>query len=133
MNRKQRRMETRRNKAPPPKAETAVQTLFADAIRLHQAGRPGEAEQLYHQVLAIDPHHAGSLHLLGVFAYQTGQPAIAATMIGKAIAENASVALYHSDMGMAVAAQGKADEAVRHYRDALRVQRHFPAALKRQS
>src|SRR5262249_44463329 len=41
-------------------------TLFALAVRDHQAGRLFEAEKLYRQALAVDPSHVTSLHHLGI-------------------------------------------------------------------
>ncbi len=57
------------------------------------AGRLNDAERLYRQVLAVNPRHADSLHLLGMIAYQTGQHQIAADKIRKAITINGGVAL----------------------------------------
>jgi len=47
------------------------------ALGHHQAGRLGEAESLYRQVLAVEPRHPDALHLLGVAAHdrQKGAPA----------------------------------------------------------
>ena len=36
----------------------------------HQAGQLREAEQIYRQVLDIDPNNPEALHLLGVIAHQ---------------------------------------------------------------
>jgi tetratricopeptide (TPR) repeat protein len=121
-------MEKKQRLPRTPETTPVVQELFANALQHHQAGRLNEAERLYLQVLTIDPHHADSLHLLGVFAHQIGRPDMAATMIGKAITVNAGVALYHSDMGTALGALGKPDEAVTCYRNAIRLQQDFPAA-----
>ena len=44
---------------------TNVESMVAEAVRHHQAGRLIDAEQLYRQILAINPRHADSLHLLG--------------------------------------------------------------------
>ena len=38
----------------------------------HRAGRLGEAEGMYRQVLKVQtPNHPGALHLLGAIAHQT--------------------------------------------------------------
>ena len=36
-------------------------------------GRLGEAERLYRKILQLDAHHADSLHLLGMVAFQAGR------------------------------------------------------------
>jgi len=77
-------------------ASPGVHEVFADALRHHQAGRLNEAERLHRQGLAVDSHHADSLHLLGVVANQMGRRDLANNMISQAIAINAKVAAYHS-------------------------------------
>jgi Flp pilus assembly protein TadD len=39
--------------------------LLGQAIGLHQAGRFGEAEQLYDRVLSVDKNNVEALQLLG--------------------------------------------------------------------
>jgi tetratricopeptide (TPR) repeat protein len=85
----------------------------------HQAGRPEEAEQLYRQILAIDPRHADALHLLGMIEYQAGRLEAAADLIRKAIAIHSKGASYYSNLGTVVQAQGKLEEAEALYRKAL--------------
>jgi protein O-GlcNAc transferase len=119
MNRKQRRAEKKLGRPAPQGGSPSVQELFTDALRHHQAGRLNDAERLYRQVLAVDPRHADSLHLLGVIAHQIGRHDLAVELISKAIAINAKNAAYHSNLGLAHKAQGKLDEAVAHYRRAL--------------
>jgi cytochrome c-type biogenesis protein CcmH/NrfG len=58
--------------------------LFEEAFSHHQAGRLGDAERLYREVLEADANHSAALHLLGVLAYQTGRAEMAAGLIGKA-------------------------------------------------
>ena len=57
-------------------------------MQCHQAGQLVEAEACYRQVLAIDPNHFDSLHLLGVVAHQSGRSDLAASLINKAIASS---------------------------------------------
>ena len=52
----------------------------------HQNGHLAQAAQLYQNVLARDPQQVDALHLLGVVAYQQGNPARAVELIGRAIA-----------------------------------------------
>jgi protein O-GlcNAc transferase len=73
-----------------------VQNLFDQAMQHHRAGRVAEAEQLYRQILAIDPRHADSLHLLGVIAHQAGRLDIALDLIGQSIALKPNYAVARS-------------------------------------
>ena len=86
---------------------------------MHQAGHLDQAALLYRKVLAAEPNNANSLHLLGMIAYQTGQPAAAADLIAKAIALHGGEASFHFHLALALKALGKFDEAVAHYRRAL--------------
>ena len=59
---------------------------LAIAVQHHQAGRLRAAEQIYRQVLAVDPNHAAdALHLLGVIAIQVGRYDSAVEHIKRAI------------------------------------------------
>ena len=42
-----------------------ISESMALAIQHHQQGRLQAAEQIYRQVLQVDPNHAQALHLLG--------------------------------------------------------------------
>jgi tetratricopeptide (TPR) repeat protein len=89
------------------------------AIAFHQRGQLAEAERIYRQILELDPHHADSLHLLGVMAHQVGRDEIAVGLIRKAIASDKRPAAYYSNLGTAYQALGKFDEAAACYERAL--------------
>ena len=50
-----------------------IPEALAIAIQHHQAGRLQAAEQIYRQILAVEPNHADAIHLLGVIAHQAGK------------------------------------------------------------
>lgn len=108
----------------PSLAET-----FQRGFRHHQAGQLQQAEALYRQVLAVNPGHADSLHLLGVIARQIGQPAQAIDYIDKAIRIQPKAAAYHTSRGNVLKDLGRPKDAEVSYRQALRLQREFPEAL----
>jgi tetratricopeptide (TPR) repeat protein/ADP-heptose:LPS heptosyltransferase len=93
--------------------------MCSDAIRFHQRGQLPEAERIYRRILDHDPHHADSLHLLGVLAHQVGRDDVAVELIRKAIAVDKRPAAYHSNLGTALQALGRMDEAAASYRQAL--------------
>jgi tetratricopeptide (TPR) repeat protein len=93
--------------------------MMDTALQHHQHGRFSEAEQIYHQILAINPSHADCLHLLGMIAYQAEDLELAADLIRKAIALHGSGTSYYVNLGTVLQAQGKLDEAVAQYRHAL--------------
>ena len=98
---------------------TDVERIVRDAVRHHQAGRLGEAEQLYRQILAIDPQHADSLHLLGLMAYQVGQFDVSVDLLRNAISVRPDTAEYHVTLGAALKAQGKFAQAEASCRRAI--------------
>ena len=55
------------------------------AVVHHTAGRLQAAEQIYRQILAVEPDQADAWHLLGVVAAHTGRPAMAVEHIRRAI------------------------------------------------
>lgn len=108
-----------RDKAVGRKTPSVIQSMLGNGLRRHRAGQLAEAERIYRQILAIDSHHADSLHLLGMIAYEAGGGEAAIEMIRKAIAINKTEAAYHSNLGTVLQALGKLEEAAACYRNAL--------------
>lgn len=106
-----------------------LQVLFNKALVYHQSGRLADAEALYRRVLAAEPRHADSVHLLGVIAFQMGQVVAAVDLIGKAIRIKGNVASYYSNLGNALQQLGRFDEALAAYDAALRIKPDFVEAL----
>lgn len=126
MNRRQRPVAGR-----PSAIQTSgsvVHRLFADAIRHHQAGRLIEAEHLYRQILATDPRHADTLHLLGVAAYQGERFDIAIELIGKALALRPAFPEALNNLGNVLVSRARLDDAAASYRKALRLRPDYPEA-----
>ena len=118
MNRQQRRAATKQGAPVAPAAASGLQEIFAAGLSHHQAGRLRDAELAYRQVLARDPRHADSLHLLGLLACDAGRPDIGIDLIGKAIQINPKAASYHFDLATIFQEQGKLDQAVACYHKA---------------
>ena len=68
-----------------------IHVLGRQAVALHQQGKTEQAEQLYRQVLEIDPRVFPALYLLGVVRLEQGDSAEALEVIGRALALNSVV------------------------------------------
>ena len=88
--------------------------LFAKGMALHQAGQLADAEQIYQRILAAEPKHFDSLHLLGVIFMQRGDPAAAVRQIGAAL----QVAPHHI---LALNNRGNALQQLREFGSAARM------------
>ncbi len=66
--------------------------------------------------------------MLGVLAYQLGRPALAVELIGRAIKQNGMIPSYFSHLGLALRDEGKLDEAIAAYRQAIRIKPDYADA-----
>jgi Flp pilus assembly protein TadD len=105
-----------------------VDPTFQTALQHHQAGRLSQARDLYQQILAQQPDHAGALHLSGVIALQEGRNDLAVDLIGKAIALGPSSPEAHCNLGIALQEKGQLTGAVAAYRRAIALKPNYPAA-----
>ena len=96
-----------------------IATLFSQAITLHQAGELQPAQLLYSRILATRPDHFDALHLSGVIALQSGNPARAAEVIGRAVMINPGFADAFSNLDNAQLAIGATEAAVASYDRAI--------------
>src|SRR5918993_215119 len=99
-------------------------------LQHHGAGRLREAEALYREALAEDPHNIDALHFLGAIALQRGDPAQAAVFISQALSRNSANPPACNNLGLALAAQGKRREALSSWLDALALQPDYPDAVR---
>jgi len=95
--------------------------LLQEALRLHECGDLAAAEAHYRAMLRADPRNPDATHLLGLISHQRGDHAAAVAQIGAAIALRADKAIYHCNLGNALAAQGHPMPAIDSYRAALRL------------
>lgn len=103
--------------------ELRVQIGYAEALEAavsqQKAGRLIEARQILELILAENPGHVDSLHMLGVLEIQEERGEIAVGLIRRAIALNDTHASFHSNLGSALAGLGRRDEAICSLRRAI--------------
>ena len=105
-----------------------IPEALAIAVQHHQAGRLKAAEQIYRQILAVEPNHANALHLLGVIVHQAGKHEVAVEYIGRAIRLQGNAAAFHNNLGEAYRALYRISEAVACYRRALELNPEYAEA-----
>jgi tetratricopeptide (TPR) repeat protein len=105
-----------------------TRTMFDEALRHYRAGKFNDAEKIYRQILAIDPRHADSLHLLGMINHQKGQLDTAVAFLLEAIELRKDVALYHNNLANVLKDQRKFKDAERHYTQAIALKPDFAEA-----
>ncbi len=97
----------------------------AEALTLamdhHRTGRYADAEQLYRQILEVDPNQPDAWHLLGVIAYEVQRADLAVEYIQKAIAVNPHDGVYYGNLGLALQGIGRLDDAIQCYQRALQI------------
>jgi Flp pilus assembly protein TadD len=104
------------------------------AIRLLEAGRLADAEALSLQVLRQDRDAAKALHVLGLIAYRAGQYERAAEWMRASMSVAPGIAAFHNNLGEGLRCQGKLDDALAHYAQALTLnpayaQAHYNAGI----
>ena len=98
------------------------QQAFDIAIDHHRAGRIGEAEAIYRQLLALHPENPDIWQLLGVIAHQSGRLDEGLGLIQRAIAVNPNAFAYHNNLGLLLTKMGRREEAVAAFQNAIRLE-----------
>ncbi len=105
-----------------------IQETFDRAVALHQSGKLDEAAPLYEAILAAEPRHSDSLHLLGVIAHQQDRHEAAVDLIGRALRLHDDAPYYHNSLGTVLRHQGQLDEAMAHFERAIALQPDYAEA-----
>jgi predicted O-linked N-acetylglucosamine transferase (SPINDLY family) len=98
-----------------------VTATFQKALDCQRRGEVGAAIALYQEILAVEPRHAPSLHLLGSLALQRGDAANACDYLRQSIDVNPGVAAAQVDLGIALQSCGRDGESLACYDRALRL------------
>lgn len=109
-------------------ARLTIQQSFELAMQHHQAGRLGDAEQIYRQILVQQPQHVGAMQRLAVLAQQGGRRDLALDLFRRAIAVRPDYADAHNNLGNALRENGQFDEAIAACRRAIALKANYPEA-----
>jgi len=109
-------------------SQSHPQALFGRALELHQAGRIGEAENAYREVLKVQPENPGAIFLFGLCHHQRGDHESAITLMDIALEMNPAMPQAHYNRGLALHDLRRYDEAVASYQRAIELQSSYPQA-----
>jgi tetratricopeptide (TPR) repeat protein len=102
---------------------------LSGAMEQHRQGELEPAARAYEAALALDPHRADALYLLGLVSLQQGDARRAVALFGRAVAQEPEEAGYHAALGEAHWALGQTDRALLCYWESLRLEPNNPEAL----
>lgn len=103
-----------------------IADLFSRALLLQQEGKVKDAAQLYRRILAADPDHFDSHHMLGLIHASGGDLVEAARSIGHAVRLRPRDDAALSNLGNVLKAMGQLKEALLFQETALTVNRNAP-------
>lgn len=115
-------------KSPTRLKPAEIAELFQQGVSLHQFGHLEQAEFVYGQILAAQPRHIDTLHLMGVLHGQTGRTATGIAYLRQAIGFNGLQPAFHSNLGNVLMAAGDARAALTSYDRAAALQPGFAEA-----
>ncbi len=102
------------------------QAALNQAMELHRLGRLGEAETLYHQLLAQFPDSTDILHLLGLIEVDTQRDAEGFAKLAEAVRRSPQTPHYHANHGVRLLDRRRTGEAEACLREAIRLQPDHP-------
>jgi SAM-dependent methyltransferase/Tfp pilus assembly protein PilF len=85
--------------------------LSMQAVELYGSGEPEAARALYRSALQTEDSNPEALHRLAYLALQFGDPALAVTLLDRAIARSAESPYLHNTRGIALRRLGRWNEA----------------------
>lgn len=97
----------------------SIATMFADAMRAYEDGRPGEARRLAKKLVDLAPAFGGVHYLLGLLALDQAQGRRAIQHLARAIAITPGQPPLHLAMARALEQTGDVAEACLHHRTVL--------------
>ncbi|MEH2091296.1 tetratricopeptide repeat protein [Nostoc sp.] len=100
-------------------------TTIPDALQLasqyYQTKRFTQAEEIYRQIIDLDPQQSEALYRLGLLAQQREQYQNAERFFQIALQLQPEVGTIHNSLGFALQQQGKLEEAIACYEKALKI------------
>ncbi|RNC66630.1 MAG: tetratricopeptide repeat protein [Desulfuromonadales bacterium] len=108
--------------------KSQVPDAVRTALALHQRGELAAAEELYRQILRLEPKNSDVLHLLGLIRDAGGFFDRAIELIEKAVRISPDFAVYRNSLGVVLRKAGRFAEAKRALEKALALRHDYAEA-----
>ena len=105
-----------------------VEETFALAVKNRQKNNLQVAENLYKEVLKINPDHFESIFDLGTLLAQTKRFDLAKPLLQKAIQTQPNYAMAHNSLGITFLELGEYQKAISSYEKAIQIQPNYAMA-----
>ena len=128
MNRAERRRQEAERGIPHQRSTATVETWLEQGRVHQQANRLTEAEAAYRQALELSPHHAETLHLLGLVTYRQQRLPEALEYLHAAVDRQSSSPVYWFNLGVVLQKAGRSPDAVTAYRKAIALNPRYSEA-----
>ncbi len=123
------RAERRRQEASRgTRHERTVHAWLEQGRGHQQAGRLIEAEEAYRRALEVHPHHAETVHLLGLVMYRLNRVPEALEYLHAAVERDPSSALYWFNLGVVSQKASQSFDAATAYRKAITLNPRYQEA-----
>jgi virginiamycin A acetyltransferase len=99
--------------------DNSIDNIIDRAVAYHNNHQLSEAEQLYQQVLQLEPEHSRVLNLLGYLYHQIGNCELALELISQAIFIDPEQAYFYKTAGQVYFASRYFEEAIDVFRQAI--------------
>ncbi len=105
-----------------------VPQAFAQGLKLHEQGRPAEAERYYAAVLAARPDHFDALQMMALVKLAAGQPAEALRLVSTAMGARKPSPQILLNHGLILEALKRYQEAIDSFDQAIKLKSKFAEA-----
>ena len=110
-------------------ARSLLPETLRQAVALHQRGLLAQAQTKYEEILQVQPRHFDALNLLGVIALNTGNPAAALELLGRAIEIDPNNAAVHFNRGAVLQQLNRPEESLASYDRAIAAKPDYAEAF----
>ncbi|MDH5571342.1 MAG: tetratricopeptide repeat protein [Gammaproteobacteria bacterium] len=108
--------------------ESTITRILQKAVQHHQAGQFQQADELYRQILKLDPEHMYANYLSGMVANANGNNELAIRLLNNAIKINPGFADAHNNLAIVLKKSGQLELAISSYKRAVEIKPGFAEA-----